>query len=1077
MRKILLILLIVNNSLVLWGNLPEIRGKLSTGEQLTGYYSPGVFTFGNNYVWETADDPEGIQGVKEVGKTQNYLIKQGDAGRYIRLEVTTYNLFGRKTTVYSTWQGPIRNSVPLIQGTVTISGTLKAGHTAYANYVYSPDNYVESGSTFKWYRANDPAGSGAFPVTGNSSSLPLEAILEDKYIRVEVIPADINGTEGLAYTSSWYGPVQKEEVINNPPMATNVRIRGNPVYCGVLTGLYDYSDSENDTEGGSTYRWLRAPGAFDVPVPIPGATSNTYTITTSDKGMFLYFEVTPKAVSGNTTGIKVLSNSTSQVLGDLPSVIFSGSATICEGTSTFISLTFIGNPPFNLEYTNGVKTKNLTTSNYNYQLEVNTGGTYKGTKLTDALNCPVTNLPSSAVITPKAKPDLGFSVENTCYNGDSTVFRNESNAKNTIIRWSWNFGDTSAPQNQNTSSQASPKHKYQAPGDYSVWLAAENNEGCRDTTIKKISLGEKPDIDFSWNKECFSTNMHVTFKGVKIGTAPISEYSWLLKNDEKLLKEASGKDFSHSFSSRGKYEVKLKVTTDLGCRDSISKWFVPKPVIKLQSSMYADDFEGSTDWSAETDSKNNWQKGKPPGTLQPHSGTNAFYTSLAGEKQDQLLILSSPCFDFTGLEAPFLEMWVNYNHEKSKEGAVIQHKQDGSDSWATFGTLNSGFNWYNNDSISSSPGNSSVGWSGNSDGWKPARHSINMNNKTNILFRIVYRSASGAKSGDGFAVDDVFVGQRGKKVLVEYFTNLSDKFATQSNLTFDSIVEKSGANTIPVRYHTAFPGTDSLNEDNKANPSARALYYGVARVPVSILDGGSIENHAYDFTSKKMNSNDLQNRSFEDPKFKIEITSGILNNTVNGVVKITALNNLSGTTNTLNIAIVEDVAVTIDGKQVTLKNVVKYMYPSAGGSLLASSWVKNQSLEIPFSWTMNNVYNKLKTKVIAFIQNNNTKEIYQSELASNTAITSAGVHEKKFSPRIYPNPASDNLWIEFGKTTEPLVVHIINPAGKLAAEYLIEGGANKTNISLNHLPNGVYFVKTIQAGKLLATEKLIVSRP
>ncbi|HEX3009150.1 MAG TPA: PKD domain-containing protein, partial [Bacteroidales bacterium] len=646
MKYLFLICLLVIQTVNLLSQSAEINGKLNTGELLTGNYSGG-FSFGTSYLWTTTNAAAGTDNLKEVGDVQTYRLKDADAGKYIRVAITVTSFWGRKETYYSDRKGPVRYSAPVITGTVTISGTLKTGNTITANYVYDPNNYPESGSTFRWYIADNSTGTNAILVSSSGSSFQLLDNQESKYIRVEITPRDANGATGANYSSSWYGPIEKTQQVNLAPVATNVRISGNPVYCSVLTGLYDYNDTELDPEGGSSFRWLRGAASGGSPTPIPGATTKTYTVTTADKGMYLYFEVTPKASSGTTNGVPVLSNPTSLIQGDLPTVTFAGNASICEGSSTTITLTFTGNPPFNLDYTNGDRNFNLSTSNYTYQLSVNAGGTYKGTRLTDILNCPVTNLPSSAVINMKASPSPDFSIGNACYTGDSTTFVNTSNPKSSITKWIWNFGDAAAPAAQNTSALEAPKHKYPASGIYSVWLAAENTEGCRDTIYKNIVLGAKPGIDLSWDKECFSSGITVNFANAITNTEKISKYSWILLSSGKTLRESPTPNLNYVFSIAGSFDVKLKLTTEAGCTDSSSKVFTLKPQIKLADSSYTENFEGGNkNWFVELKSNNNWTWGTPKGTAinSAHSGTGALYTAFPEARQNRQLSISSQCF-------------------------------------------------------------------------------------------------------------------------------------------------------------------------------------------------------------------------------------------------------------------------------------------------------------------------------------------------------------------------------------------------------------------------------------------------
>jgi|GEM_PF-5472827 len=70
----------------------------------------------------------------------------------------------------------------------------------------------------------------------------------------------------------------------------------------ILTGQYNYTDTEGDLEGTSTFQWYRDN------IAIPGATSITYLITTLDKGKTLLFEVTPVALTGISPGIPIRSD-------------------------------------------------------------------------------------------------------------------------------------------------------------------------------------------------------------------------------------------------------------------------------------------------------------------------------------------------------------------------------------------------------------------------------------------------------------------------------------------------------------------------------------------------------------------------------------------------------------------------------------------------------------------------------------------------------------------------------------------------------------------------------------------------
>lgn len=97
--------------------------------------------------------------------------------------------------------------------------------------------------------------------------------------------------------------------INSAPTATAVSFSGGNagrvVVGDTLTGRYTYADDDGDTEGASTYQWLRNDSA------ISGATLLSYTLVAADSGSAITFQVTPLASTGAISGDAVKLNSLS----------------------------------------------------------------------------------------------------------------------------------------------------------------------------------------------------------------------------------------------------------------------------------------------------------------------------------------------------------------------------------------------------------------------------------------------------------------------------------------------------------------------------------------------------------------------------------------------------------------------------------------------------------------------------------------------------------------------------------------------------------------------------------------------
>ena len=114
---------------------------------------------------------------------------------------------------------------------------------------------------------------------------------------------------------------------NTAPTATNVTISGTAQVGKVLTGNYTYNDADGDSEGTSTYRWLRN-GA-----PVGGATTRTYTATAADEGTLLRFEVTPVAATGVALGTPVQSAEFGPITAPPPNTVPSASNVAIAGTA------------------------------------------------------------------------------------------------------------------------------------------------------------------------------------------------------------------------------------------------------------------------------------------------------------------------------------------------------------------------------------------------------------------------------------------------------------------------------------------------------------------------------------------------------------------------------------------------------------------------------------------------------------------------------------------------------------------------------------------------------------------------
>jgi len=100
---------------------------------------------------------------------------------------------------------------------------------------------------------------------------------------------------------------------------------------------------------------------------------------------------------------------------------------------------------------------------------------------------------SQAYVFPGFKPDIN--VNGICFTRPTQFLDASVTAYGQVNSWEWNFGDGTG---SDVSSQPSPTYTYQSMGVKNVQLIATTTKGCRDTTVKNISIVDKPPLSLAF---------------------------------------------------------------------------------------------------------------------------------------------------------------------------------------------------------------------------------------------------------------------------------------------------------------------------------------------------------------------------------------------------------------------------------------------------------------------------------------------------------------------------------------------------------------------------------------------------
>lgn len=216
---------------------------------------------------------------------------------------------------------------------------------------------------------------------------------------------------------------------------------------------------------------------------------------------------------------------------------------------------------------------------------------------------------------------------------------------------------------------------------------------------------------------------------------------------------------------------------------SILRSLAPACHFNINRFPYLEDFETSDGhwFSGGMEAEWEWSSPAKPGLNSAGSGVKCWMTSsatMANYLPGQGSWLRSPCFDFSTLQNPEISFKLFWDTERNTDGVNFQYSLDSGITWLSVGRAGlsnqcSSFNWYNSTNIpslnnqdgwsgsqSNQPGGCSAGGGGGSGGWLPVKHNLGfLAGQSKIIFRFYFGSNSSCNDWNGFAVDDIRIGE------------------------------------------------------------------------------------------------------------------------------------------------------------------------------------------------------------------------------------------------------------------------------------------------------------------------------
>jgi len=590
----------------------------------------------------------------------------------------------------------------------------------------------------------------------------------------------------------------------------------------------------------------------------------------------------------------------------------------------------------------------------------------------------------------------------------------------------------------------------------------------------------------------------------------------------------------YPYATPGTKQINLTVTSTLGCVNSLalqnsyrSIVVLPRIALPLQG-VYSEDFEASNgNWQVWGTGRTvpeissgaasaTWAYGAPPASIATPAAPlitkgKIWKTNLSGNyNPGEKSALYSPSFDITNLTRPMLSFNSVTQMERS-DGVVLEYSKDNlniadpNKKWFTLGVIGDGEDWYTDQGIAGRPGTQSAndfGWSGsNITKWQSPKHILDEMYAgaapSKAVFRVALGSAAPSVLVQGFALDNVRIGDRTRTILLESFVNTSDtnpQEAFQNDKVSKFISGSIGTEVVKINYHLGFPAKDPFNEDDPADPSSRALLYNIVTTPRSRLDGeGDDADRLFDNWVPSL----YNLRTLQLAQADIGVVTNIQSDgSIRVMVNVTAqvLTGIPSKT-ILHVAFVEkSIALSslttaqkamVQSGETTFDYVLKKMLPSAAGSPFGAILpFQAQRAFGPFIWTPDpkKLYPPVGDLAVAvFLQQEDFPfEVYQVEFIKDLTEPSVVTGLEPIAAdeiSVFPVPANKQMTVQLpGILKDDAPVLLMDQTGKTVYSSVIPGGASHKLINVEDLASGVYILQINVGNGNFTRKKVMVVR-
>lgn len=422
------------------------------------------------------------------------------------------------------------------------------------------------------YSINNGANQTITTTSGNSVNLPVSTATPATFTYRLISVTDAAGTAGCSQNQ----PDTVVIVVRPVPTGT---ISGNASVC-----VNDPSPVITFTAAGSnapyTFTYQINAGANQT-ITTTAGNSVTIPVSTATANSYIYTLIS--VADGNSTPcIQAQPGNVTVAVNPLPTASVSPPSQVCiNGASQVVTFTGANaTAPYTFTYKlNGGANQTITSTGntasitvpatvagvFNYQLVSVQGA---GTPACSQLQSGTTT------VTVNSLPVAAFTSGTTgCINKIVNFTDNSTPGAGVINSWTWNFGDPGSGA-ANTASIQNPSHTFTATGLYNVTLIVGTDRGCSSVVLQKsITIFDLPQAGFILPEVCLLDPFAQFTDTSKVGAPQtINGWMWNFGDPGSGVNNTSNvKNAQHTFAAVGNYNVRLIVSTNNGCTDTLTQ--------------------------------------------------------------------------------------------------------------------------------------------------------------------------------------------------------------------------------------------------------------------------------------------------------------------------------------------------------------------------------------------------------------------------------------------------------------------------------------------------------------------------